>query len=152
MGATADILGEPSLYTFDGKEYKVSPWTFEIQAAFERYLEKQAYDAYEKSKRYLSQDEAASVLQGIIRDVALGKYTFGTDEVSRALSSPIHVRYMFYLCLRVYDRSVTHELVKKIALADYAGMIAAMNLANAGPNQRGPVEKETPAREPVPVE
>lgn len=149
MGATADILGEPSLYSYKDKEYKVSPWTFEIQAAFERYLEKNAYDAYEKSKRYLTQDEAALVLQGIVRDIATGKYTFGTDEVSRALQAPIHVRYMFYLCLRIYDKSVTQELVKKMALDDYHGIIAAMNMANADPNQKEPAATEPPAQEPA---
>jgi hypothetical protein len=55
-------LAEPSLYTFDGKEYKVHPWTFEVQAQFERHLERCAVEAYQRAAPLLSPDDAAGVV------------------------------------------------------------------------------------------
>lgn len=141
MGVTADMLGEPALFEHEGQTYKVSPWNFDVQAAFERYLEKCAYDAYEKSKKFLSPEESDKTLQGVIRDVTLGKYTFGTEEISQALKVPKHVEYLFFLCLKQHHREVNLDFVKKLSRSRYYEMIAVMNLANSDPNLRKPAEE-----------
>lgn len=147
MGAVASSLGEPALYTFDGKDYKVSPFTFEIQAHFERYLEKKALEAYHRVSGLMSPEDAEKALRGIMADISAGAYTFGTPLVGKALEAPQHVRYAFFLCLKKNhpEGAVNQELVARMYKEDYAGMIGAMNRANADPNRPTPPGDGAPA-------
>lgn len=153
MGDVANHLAEPALYTFKAKEYRVSPWTYEVQGKFERYLEKAALDAYHKAAPHLSTEDAEKALASIMRDVAAGVYTFGGEAVGKALSSPHHVRYLWFLCLKKNHPEVTREETDLMIKEDYPGVIRAMNMANGGatkkdPNAEGGEGEATPPSAP----
>jgi hypothetical protein len=137
MGSLASSLATPWPYTTpEGKTLLVSPWKLKICAAFERYLEKYAIDGYYRTADRLSPADGEKVLSGLMRDIAAGKYSFGSDLVGQALESPTHVRYMFFLCVRDNHADVTWEQIEELARANYRPIVRAMNLANTDPNRR----------------
>jgi hypothetical protein len=137
MGALASSLATPWPFTTpDGKTLLVSPWKLRICAAFERYLEKYAYDGYYRAADKLSPADAEKLLAGIMRDVAAGQYSFGSELVGKALESPTHVRYMFFLCVKDNHPEAAWEQIEEIARANYGAIVRAMNLANLDPNRR----------------
>lgn len=143
MGATAANLGLPAEFSLpaspsnpEARAFKVSPWTYEIQALFERYLERRAVEAVKRARDILPPDEYDRALKNALSDVALGVYTFGTEEVGKALSTPEHVKYAFWLCVNYNHRDVSLDEIRSWAkdAETYRDMIAAMNAANADPN------------------
>ncbi len=136
MGAVAAALGQGATVELDGVEYTLSPWTFEIQGLFERYLERQAIDTYRRMSGVLTEDEAAKALSTVLQDIAMGVYTFGTQVVSKALEAPIHVTYMIFLMLKKTHSDITREDVRNLAKKHYKALLQAINQANADPNQK----------------
>ena len=147
----AAAIAEPALYSFEDKEYKVHPWTFEIQGKFERYMEKQAMDAYHRVASSLAPEDAEKALASVLRDIANGSYAFGSDNIGKALANPVHVRYLMFLCLKKNhpEGAVDQALVRRMQDKDYRGIIRAMNLANTDPNLREPASGEAPATAPA---
>lgn len=141
MGVTSAMVAEPITYTFEGKEYKLSPWTVEVMAAFERYLEKKAFETYEKIASKMPASIAEKALAQLMQDITTGVYTFGTSTVGKALETPEYVRYIFFLCLKKNHPEVDMDLVRKMADVDYNGMIQIMNMVNADPNLKKPTEE-----------
>jgi hypothetical protein len=138
VGQIADMLAEPALYSYEGKEYRVHPWTYEVQAKFERYLEKYALDAYHRQAPYLSSEDAEKALSGVMRDIAAGCFTFGSETVGKALSTPVHVKYLWFLCVKKHHPEVTLDQAGEMCRRDYGGVIRAMNMANAVRPEKGP--------------
>ena len=140
--SVAPLLAEPALYDYKGKEYKVHPWTYEVQGKFEQYLKKRAWEAYAESEKHLGQDAADRAMAATLKDIATGYYSFGSDGVGKALQAPEHVRYIFWLCLRKHDGAVTQEQVRSMTETgdDYQAAIRIMNVANTDPNLRAPRE------------
>lgn len=130
MGAVAQALAQPVPFEFEGKSYQVSPWTFEIQGLFERYLEREAIAACDRNARYLSPEMHQRVLQGVLQDIGSQQYTWGTERVGKALDSAKNVKYIFWLCLKKFDQSVTQDLVERMSKEHYIDMVRSMNLAN----------------------
>jgi len=138
MGVVSALTASPVKYTYDGKEYEVSPWTIEIMGAYERYLEKKAFDAFDKVSSRLSGNLAERALSTLMQDITAGVYTFGTPVVGKSLQSPENVKYIFFLCLKKNHSDIEMELVRKMAEKDYEGMLRVMNQANADPNLQTP--------------
>lgn len=151
MGVFAAMTAEPSLYEFEGVSYKVSPWTVEVIAAFERYVEKRAHDAFDRISGRLPAAAAERALSALMQDITAGVYTFGTPFMGKALQAPEHVGHMWFLCLNKMNGSVDKQLAKRMVEADYDGVIAAMNEANQDPNLRAPAAATPPATTPPPT-
>ncbi len=143
MGQTSAALGQGSEITHKGKQYKLAPWTFEIQGLFEQYLERQAIEKARRLGRSLPEDEAEKIMDGVMRDINLGIYSFGTKEVAKALDSPRHLKYITWLQMKQKDGSVTHELVNEIYDESRNLLIQAINMANADPNLQAPKTQES---------
>lgn len=144
----APYLAEPALWKWKEKEWRVHPWTFEIQAAFEKWLERHAIDSYRRVAQHLSQEEADKALSSLLRDIAAGALGFGGEFAQKTLSAPVHVKRMFFLCIRKNHTDATPELVEEMAKDDYGGMIQAMNLANTDPNKRRGAKEDAIAPPP----
>lgn len=149
MGVLAAMTAEPAAYRYREKEYKVSPWTVEVMAAFERHVEGKAMEAYEKVASRLQPAAAERALSTLMQDLTACAYTFGTPFMGKALQAPEHVEYMFFLCLKKNHPEVTRQLVKEMAKDDYDGIVKVMNVANQDPNSPAPAEvgEKPPATE-----
>ncbi len=146
MGAVSLALGAGSTFDFEGRVYHLAPWTFEVQGEFEKYLEREAVAACQRISTFLPADSAEKALSLLLRDIAAGIYTFGTDTVGKALESNKHSRYLVWLMFRAQPNQtdVTRELVDRMFKEKLKELMTAAKLANADPNETGPTEATKP--------
>jgi len=144
VGNVASSLAVPVTFSVGDRELQVSPWVLEIQALFERYLEKEVLDGFHRTQHLMDPDQADKVAAKLASDVGLGKYTFGTEAVGEALRSKKHLSYLFFLSVKK-----NHPDVQLSHVAQWASdrdtwdrMVQAMNLANFDPKGKTPGEKE----------
>ncbi len=137
MGIVASTLGIGIDFTFEGKAYRLSPWTYELQALYERYLEHEVVEAVKRVAVDLSPEEGRALMKDMVKDIAHGVYTFGGEEVSRSLCSPKHITKLFHLMLLESDPTITYPLVKKMVQTDLADIMDKISLANADPTKDG---------------
>jgi len=129
-------LGLGSVFEHDGKTYTCSPWTFKIQGEFERYLEDNAIQKAKLMKPNLSETEYKNLLAGVHKDIASGQYSFGSETVSKALSTLVHFRVLFFLCLRVNHPEITMQFVDDLLKTRLEEMMEKVTEANLDPNPK----------------
>lgn len=151
MGNVAQSLGQPVLFSRGEKEYQVSPWTLEIQAFFERYLEREILDGFYRTRQALDPEQADRVIAKVVSDIGLGKYTFGTEALGEALRAKKHLQYLFFLCVKKNHKDVQLEDVAEWSRDKEAWdrMIEAMNLANFDPKKKTPGEESSQQAPPA---
>lgn len=115
MGAISESLGQGVEIIFKDKHYSLAPWDLSIQGAFEKYIEAEIVAGARKMAALLPVDEGSAVLARTAEKIGLKRYTFGTPEIGEALSSPTHMKYMFYLMMKKRDPVVTRELIEEMA-------------------------------------
>jgi len=142
MGAVSAALAEGADFVYEDKTYKVHPCTYEVQAAFERYLEGYAIDTYYKLSRKMSVEDSDKMLAQLHRDISMGFYSFGSKAVREALDSKVHLRHMVFLMLKKNHPEVTVELVREMFDAQGDRLMLSVNLANADPNRQSPETKQ----------
>ena len=114
MGQVSTALGSDFELSFEGKSYTFSPWKYKVQALFERYLEKEAFDVVNRLSAHLTVDERKEMKAIVIRDVAVGTYTFGSPELMRALQSNRHAKKFIEFALKVNHPEVNEEFVDRL--------------------------------------
>lgn len=142
MGHIAAALGQGSQFTFRNKEYTLAPWTFGIQASFERFLEDKAVRAAKRMQALLSKQEYDDLMSRVVRDIASGVYTFGSEVVQQSLQSVDNIQYMTFLQLRENHPEVKLDLVKEMFKEEMDLVMQKMNEANAEDGEAG--ESENP--------
>jgi hypothetical protein len=148
MGETADALGLGPTFEFEGTTYTLSPWTYAVQAQFERYLEAQAVAAVKRMD--LPDDERRDLLKDVYRDIAAGSYSFGSELVAQALRSLKHLKHLFLLALKVHHPGVTKDLVERMFERQLEELLQKMTSANADPTP-GPATAPTTSSPTTPA-
>lgn len=133
MGLVAKALGAGSEFTFRGETYRLSPWSFKIQAEFETYLEEQAVRSIRKFQKLLPKDEYESALQRVLRDITAGVYTFGSEVVQDSLRSLPHLTHLTWLMLREAHPKLPKTLVAEMYQEQLDELMQAVSEANADP-------------------
>jgi hypothetical protein len=120
--ADARLLNAPVPFAFDGKVYRVTPEpTFEVEAAFQVYLEREAYLAVARHKATLTADDYEAQLKGWRHDLATKVYAWGGEVCFAALRSEPGWRELAYLLLKHAEANggqpepVGRELVERVA-------------------------------------
>lgn len=124
-----------ALYDFEGKTYKISPWTFGIQGEFELYLEECERRESMRWRPLLSPDEFSALLTKVNGDLAAGKYAFGGDEFRKATMTTRHYPHLLLLCLKPEHPEATLDLARKMVNQDLETLMQKMQAANQDPNQ-----------------
>lgn len=114
MGQIADSLGVGPEFEYKGKTYNLHPLTYEVQGAFERYLEKQAIDTFYRLSSRLGDDDRKSMLASLHRDITNKYYTFGSGGVRQALEASVHLEHLIYLMIKKNHPEVAPELVTEM--------------------------------------
>jgi hypothetical protein len=135
MGLISSTLGIGVDFVHEGKSYRLSPWTYELQGVYERYLEAEVTEAAKRMAARLPRDEGRILLKDVAKDIGAGLYTFGGEEVARSLDSPKHITKLFHLMLQQDDPSITYDLVKKMIETDLSGIMEKISLANTDPTK-----------------
>ncbi len=136
MGQISKALGMGSEFKFEDKIYKLSPWNYGIQGKFEVYLEREAVGAIQRLKDLLPGTEYREQLETVVKDVAAGVYSFGTETVAKALQSLKHLKQLLLLMLTENDTSVTSELVNRMCDTKLEDVMRAMTTANLTPDEK----------------
>lgn len=143
MGAISESLGQGAEIVYQDKRYTLAPWDLFIQGAFEKYLEAEIVAGARRMAALLPPEEGSAVLARTAEKIGLKRYTFGTQEIGEALSSPIHMRYMFFLMLKKNHPEVTREIVDAMAKEMWLELIEASNRANGQDPNAGTPENPT---------
>ncbi len=147
MGQISQSLGVGPEFEYDGKTYRLSPWTYRIQGEFERYLEDFAMRTVRRMKPYTTDPEYRELLASVHRDVASGFYNFGGKAASEAMGTLSHLQYLVLLCLKPGYPEVTPELVQKMFETKLEELMQKIGEANNDPNRTGPQVSEQPVLE-----
>jgi hypothetical protein len=88
---------------------------------------------------HLSPEEYQEQTQRVIRDIATGVYSFGSQAAYTSLQSLPHLRQLFLLMLADnHPKEATPELVARMFEHDLEACTQAMTAANADPNSPPP--------------
>jgi hypothetical protein len=137
MGLVNKALGGGATFDYKGKSYTLSAWTYEVQAEFERYLEGRAVAAAQRLGRFLSPAQAESMMDKVLRDVAAGVYTFGTETVAQSLKSVGHLKMLTWIMLKGNHPEITKDQSDEMVDAQLGEVIDTVNRMNADPNSEG---------------
>lgn len=143
MGDVNRALGGGSEIEFEGKVYTLSPWTYEVQAAYERYIEREAVNALKRMKPLLTDEDYQEQLNKIQQDITIGLYTFGSEKVARSLLAKPHLKYLYYLLLRGNHPDVQMDLVGRLIDKKWEEAMEKMAEANADPTTEGSASSGT---------
>jgi hypothetical protein len=133
MGEISRALGQGSSLSFQGKNYTLAPWSYDLQGEFERYLEDKAWETCRRASQRLSKEEADELRAQTLRDITAGVYTFGGPVSAKALQSLPHLKRLLYLMLEKKHPEVTPQLVDEMVDQNLEQVIAAVNEVNADP-------------------
>ena len=142
MGKVAAALGIGPKFTHEGKDYTLAPWTYKVQAEFERYLEDHAQQVLKRMQHLFSPEEFLEEKRALRKEITSGKYTFGSDAVAEALTSLPHLTQLFYLMLKGNHPEVTRDLVAKMVEGQMEEVMSKMAEANADPSTPPPQTTE----------
>jgi len=137
MGLISKTLGQGVEFDFEGKSYKLPPWTYKIQGVYERYLEKEAVEAAKRMASYLAAEQARKLLQDVNRDIAAGVYTFGGEEVRLSFDCPKHVTQLLWIMLQQEDPTIPYATAQRMVEQDIQEIFDQIAAANADPTKAG---------------
>lgn len=135
MGIVAASLGIGVEFQYKDKTYRLSPWTYELQGVYERYLEREVTDAAKRMCEQLDRDEGRQLLKDVAKDIGQGMYTFGGDEVQRSLESPKHITKLLHIMLQQDDPSIKYELVREMVTTSLPEIMEKIASANVDPTK-----------------
>jgi len=133
MGETARALGRGPELEFEGRTYEVSPLTFELQARFETWMERRAYESVRRHRAGVPDEEYYRLLAAVARDSAAGEYSFGSKASVKAGASLPGIRQLLYLGLSKRHPEVDEDFVDRLLGAKMEEAVAVLARANADP-------------------
>lgn len=117
MGRISQALGLATAIEFEGKNYAIGPLTYEVQAQFERWLEKRAMDVVQRLKERLDDDAFGEALSRVVADISAGKYAFFSRGALEAMRSFEGFKHLLFLRMRSADpknRDLNAEFIERL--------------------------------------
>lgn len=144
MGELSRIFGSGSKLEIAGKVYKLSPWTFGIQAEFENYLEGEAWKTCQRAKQHLTEEEVSDLRAKTRHQITTGLYSGGSAGWIDALRNRKHAPLFLYLLIEGNDPSITMAIINTFFEEHGQEAFDAIAEAGSDPSQktRPPPEKE----------
>ncbi len=133
MGQVSKALGAGSEFEFQGHTYIISPWSYAIQASYERYLEAEAVRALQRLRPHLSDEDYKAQLTDIRRDIVNGEYTFGSEAVAKTMTVLTHLKQLLFLMLQVNHPDIKKDLVDQMVQEELDKVMQSMAEANSDP-------------------
>lgn len=143
MSEIAAALGLPVTFDFDGEEYKIAPRDFEIEGAFEVWLEEQSLKAIQRHEKSLGPVHAALQLDSWRQECAAGAYHWDGVACWQAKQSIPGRKQLAALQISKggsMPLSDARNVVEQVFADDVARgrLEKAMEKANADPNRPRP--------------
>ena len=145
MGMVNKALGSSVEVEFRGRVLKLTPWAYKVQAAYERHLEREAMEAVDRVARLLPPDEARELRKDLVKEIAIGSFSFGAEEVMRSLKSNRNSTKYLGLSIQANHPDFTDELVEELVAEKAEEVWSLVNAAGSDPTKGTPKETtETP--------
>jgi hypothetical protein len=151
----ADVLSEPIPFEWhDPKRGRldllVSPLTFGMEVAIQRWLEGRARAAVQREREAMSLFDYELNWRGWRQDCATGVYAYGGMACFQAMCTAEGWCYRAWVMLREKSQDVTPEMVERIAAdpAKRKELDALIELAN-DPGRRRPAQAAPPDHSPL---
>ncbi len=141
MGSTAIGLGLPSEHQYKGKTYKISPINYEMQAIFETWVQKRAWDAIDRSP--VTHEVKREMRTDLVSAIAGGEYDFGSQVMADASASIDGRSQLLYLMMKpnhANDPEVTPQFCQQICEEELEQIIMKMNEVTFDPNLTTPAQ------------
>jgi hypothetical protein len=101
MGELLRALGTGADFTYKDVTYKLPPQTPAMVAAFEAWLEERAFDALNRRRGRMSEDDFQAAQGALLASIASGVYNFGSTAARYALEKTKDgERYWLWLRLK----------------------------------------------------
>lgn len=107
MGELSRLFGVGATVKIGEKEWKVSPWTYKIQAEFEEYLEGQAWKTAERARGKVPESSLSDIRAQTARQITTGEYSPGSQGFIDAIMTTKHGRRFLYLLIEAIDPAIT---------------------------------------------
>jgi hypothetical protein len=131
MSDAAHALGIGPEVDFRGRKYRLTPWTLEMTALFETWLEARAFDAVEKTFGTVPEDVYRRRLDSVNRLIAAGEFQMGSESTVKMAASLPGLKYSTYLMLKAANPDVTERLVEDMFTEVQAQVFAKLEAAKA---------------------
>lgn len=142
MGQLSQLLEVEETIPHNGKEYKLAPLTLEIQAQLEQWLEGRAWDALERQRPRLTQQEYELRAGKLQRDIAADLYGFFSECCQNALANSLGKgsRHLMYLRIKANHSDASEALVWDIVEKNVTDIVKKMQKMDHDPNLQAPQE------------
>jgi hypothetical protein len=131
MAEAAHALGIGPEIDFRGRKYRLTPWTLEMTALFETWLEGRAFDAVERTYGTVPEDVYRRRLDSVNRLIAAGEFQMGSDAASKMAASLAGLKFSTYLMLKSGNPDVTERLVEDLFAEAQDQVLAKLEAAKA---------------------
>lgn len=141
MSETANALGVPAVFEFEGAEYKVGPRSLRVEAMLERRLQDRALREVQAMREHLRPDEYRMMLDGVRRDAASRVYSWGSESCIQFLITLEGAKELAFLQLcdsNQGDARVDRALIDRVweDPAAFERLTAKFEEADADPNRK----------------
>jgi hypothetical protein len=131
MSEAAHALGIGPEIEFRGRKYRLTPWTLEMTALFETWLEARAFDAVERTYGTVPEDVYRRRLDSVNRLIAAGEFQMGSESTVKMAGSLSGLKYSTYLMLKAANPEVTERLVEDMFAEVQGQVLAKLEAAKA---------------------
>ena len=138
MAEISKALGLGSSFDHKGKTYTCSPWTYQIQGEFEKYLEEVSIKTAKRMRVYLTQVEYQELIAQTQKDIAEGYYAFGSPPCMRAMQTLTHFKKILHICLLPNHPDIEIDTIDDLVQTRLEEMMNKVGEANTDPNPNGP--------------
>lgn len=148
------VLGMGSEIEFEGKTWRMAPFTYEIQALFSAWLKKRAVMGVKEQRSYLTDEEYAAKMDKVDQNIAGGVYGFGGEVCVKASQSMDGLKELLYITLHKTHPEVDRDFVERLFNDKLmnAEAMRAIQRANSDPLSPRPpkTEASSPSETSVP--
>jgi hypothetical protein len=141
------ILGKGSDISFDGKQWRLAPFTYDIQCEYSSWLKRRAILAVKEqlASGIIDKSEYDEKMDRVDRNITAGVYSFGGKVSVESASSQEGLKELVRLCLKRNHPEVDEKFVDRLFEEKMDEVARALRRDNSDPLSRTPPGKKTPA-------
>lgn len=138
MGEAARVFGKGSSFEWRGQRYTLAPLDLDMLAAFEAWLEDNAFQRVERMRHRVTADVYARRLEEVTKLVASGAFRYNGPLADEASASPEGQKYLLLLRLARHHAEITADTVEQMWQEHYQAILARIEAMERDPNSPAP--------------
>lgn len=137
MGNIGKALGQPAEFQFEGKTYKLSPWTFNVLGKYESFLEDQALRKVHRLAKTIGPMEYQEALDRVLEKISLNQYSYGSPLFGQSFQVVDNLKRILCYSIQENHPEVGMEFTKRLLDSkEGAHLLNLMADVNKDPNEQ----------------